>query len=138
MPAAPAKLQFVKNTLSSKILWTQIVTVIAAVLTAQGVHVLDDPATQALVITAIDGIVTAGLRMWSSGGPVSITAPMTAPPAQDVPMGASVVSVPAPKDLIQAPAVLPLDAGAHIVEVGTPRAIADLATAAPVAVTPVP
>lgn len=135
---APAKLQFVSNLATSKIFWAQIVTIAAIVLSACGVHVLDDPATQTQLIAAIDAVVTIGFRLGSNNGPVSLTGPMTTPPTQDVPTGASVVSVPAPKDLTQTAAVLPLDTGAHIVEVGTPRAITDLATAAPIAVTPVP
>jgi hypothetical protein len=133
---APAKLQFVSSLLTSKIFWTQVVTVVALILNASGVHVLDDSAAQAQLIAAIDAVVTVIFRLYSSG-PVSLTAPISTPPGQDVPTGASVVSVPKPTDLLQTPAVLPLETGAHIVEVGTPRAIADVASPAPVAVTPV-
>jgi hypothetical protein len=137
MPTAPAKLQFVSSLLTSKIFWAQVVTVIALILSASGVHVLDDPAVQAQLIAAIDAIVTIVLRLYSSG-PVSLTGPISTPPSQDVPVGASVVAVPAPKDPTQITAVVPLDAGTHTVDVVAHPTAGPVAVPATVIVTPVP
>jgi uncharacterized membrane protein YgaE (UPF0421/DUF939 family) len=50
---------------TSKTLWTQIVGTVAAVATAAGVHVLDDPATQAMAVTMAIALLTAVFRLTS-------------------------------------------------------------------------
>lgn len=128
MPTAPAKLEFVTNLITSKIFWTQVVTIIALLLSMSGVHVLDDPAVQVQLIAAIDAVVTVVFRLYSSG-PVSITGPITAPATQDVHTGASVVTVPASKDQTQTADIIPLAAGTHTVDVSAPRAAEKVAPA---------
>lgn len=131
-----AKLTFVSNLLTSKIFLTQVVALTALIAGAAGVHVLDDQGTQAQIIGILDAIITVLLRWLFPTGPVSLTAPILTPAAQDVPVGASVVTVPAPKDQIQVPGVQPLDVGRSTVEVVKPLIAPPNAVPATVAITP--
>lgn len=131
-----AKLTFVSNLLTSKIFLTQVVALAALIAGAAGVHVLDDQGTQAQIIGILDAIITVLLRWLFPTGPVSLTAPILTPAAQDVPVGASVVTVPAPKDQIQVPGVQPLDVGRSTVEVVKPLIAPPNAVPATVAITP--
>jgi hypothetical protein len=54
-----------KSWFLSKTLWTQVIGTAAAVATAAGVHVLDDPATQAMAVTMAIALVTAVFRLTS-------------------------------------------------------------------------
>jgi hypothetical protein len=136
MPA-PAKLTFVSNLLTSKIFLAQVVTLIAMIASAAGVHVLDDQGTQAQLIGVLDVVATMLLRWLFPTGPVSLSAPISTPLAQDVPAGASVVTVPAPKDRSQVAGVQPLEIGAHTVEVVPPPPFAPpQAVPATVSITP--
>lgn len=123
---APAKLTFVSNLLTSKIFLTQVVTLVALVASAAGYHLLDGPGVQEQVIGFLDVGATVLLRWWLPSGPVALTAPFKTPPAQDVPAGASVVSVPAPKDSTQTPQVQPLSLGITQVEVHEPPPFAPI------------
>ena len=124
---APAKLTFVSNLFTSKIFLAQAVALLASILSAAGVHVLDDQGMQQQAIVVLDVVATGLLRWLFPTGPVSISAPVVTPPAQDVPVGASVVSVPAPKDQQQVTAVQPLDVGVHTVAVEKPVGASALA-----------
>lgn len=132
---APAQLAFVSSLFTSKIFWTQVVTLAALIASAAGVHVLDDAGTQAQVIGMLDAIATALIRWWFPTGPVSLSGPLITPAPQDVPVGASVVTVAAPKDQVQVTAVQPLPVGSHTVDVVAPLT-AGRDTPASVTVTP--
>ncbi len=120
MNMAPAQLTFVSSLFASKIFWAQVVSLIAMIATAAGVHVLDAPGAQEQLIGGLDMLATIALRLFSPTGPVSLTAPFSTPAAQDIPAGASVVSVPAPQDAIQVAAVHALPIGTHTVDVAPP------------------
>ncbi len=123
MTPAPAKLQFVSSLFASKIFWAQIVSLVALILSAAGYKVLDAPGAQEQIIGMLDGVATIALRLLFPTGPVSLTAPLSTPPSQDVQAGASVVNVPAPADRTQTTDVQPLAVGTHTVEVMTPTAL---------------
>lgn len=123
MPTAPAKLTFVSNLLTSKIFLTQVVAILASIASAAGVHLLDDQGMQQQLILVLDGVVTALLRWLFPTGPVSITAPVSTPAAQDVPVGASVVTVPVSANQLQVAGVQPLDVGTHTVAVDAPVSV---------------
>jgi hypothetical protein len=118
---APAQLTFVSNLFTSKIFLAQLAAVIASIATAAGVHVLDDPGNQQMLIVLLGGLATMLLRWLFPTGPVSISAPISTPAAQDVPVGASVVHVAAPADKIQVTAVQPLAMGDTMVTVLRPE-----------------
>lgn len=118
MPA-PAKLSFVSNLLTSKIFLTQLVALAAMIASAAGYHLLDGPGVQEQVIGFLDIVFTTIFRLYSSG-PVSLMGPLSTPSSQDIPAGASVVSVPAPKDQTQITNVQPLPLGITQVEVHEP------------------
>jgi hypothetical protein len=94
--SAPAKLTFVSNLFTSKIFLTQVVTLAALIAGASGVHVLDDQGAQAQLVGVLDVVVTMLLRWLYPTGPVSISAPVSTPPAQDVPLGRSTVDIATP------------------------------------------
>jgi len=50
---------------TSKTIWAQIVGVVAAVATAAGVHVLENPETQAMVVGVAVALATIVLRIVS-------------------------------------------------------------------------
>jgi hypothetical protein len=127
MPPAPAQLTFVSSLFASKIFWTQAVALLALILSTAGYHVIDAPGAQEQLIGFLDVTATMLLRWLSPTGPVSLSAPFSTPAPQDVPAGASVVTVPAKADLVQASDVQPLDIGRHTVEVvpASPRAPAE-------------
>jgi hypothetical protein len=116
---APAKLSFVSNLLTSKIFLTQLVTLVAMIASAAGYHVIDSPGVQEQIITFLDIAFTILFRLYSSG-PVAVFGPFSTPTQQDVPAGASVVSVPAPKDQTQTTNVQQLPLGISEVEVHEP------------------
>jgi hypothetical protein len=120
MNPAPAQLTFVSSLFTSKIFWAQIVSLAALVLSASGVHVIDAPGVQEQLIGGLDMLATIMLRLWFPTGPVSLTGPLSTPAAQNIPAGASVVSVPAPKDAVQVAAVQALPVGSHTVDVAPP------------------
>jgi hypothetical protein len=75
---------------------------------------------QEQLIGGLDMLATIMLRLWFPTGPVSLTGPLSTPAAQNIPAGASVVSVPAPKDAVQVAAVQALPVGSHTVDVVAP------------------
>ena len=111
---------------------TQVVALLAFILSAAGYKVLDAPGAQEQLIGFLDVAATMLLRWLGPTGPVSLTAPFSTPAAQDVPAGASVVTVPVPADKSQTTDVQPLDVGRHTVEVvpATPLTAAGAATLA--------
>ncbi len=116
---APAQLNFVSSLFTSKICLAQVVTLIASIASAAGIKVLDDPAMQQQVILVLDALATALLRWLYPTGPVSVTGPVSTPPAQNVPVGSSVVSVPAPAAMMQVATVQPLSDNVHTVDATT-------------------
>ena len=122
MPPAPAQLIFVSNLITSKIFWTQVVTLVAMILSAAGVHVIDAPGVQEQVIGILDALATTALRLWAPTGPVSLSAPMSVPASQPVAVGASVVHVAAPAEAVQTTTVQALAVGEHTVTVAPPVA----------------
>lgn len=90
---SPPLLIFTRNLLTSKILWTQVVALLATILTASGVHILDDPATQTQWIGYLDMAATVLLRWAFDTGPVSVSAPLSTPTSVPVPVGTNVVHV---------------------------------------------
>ena len=137
MNPAPAQLTFVSSLFASKIFWTQVVTLIAMVLSAAGYHVIDAPGAQEQLIGFLDVAATMALRWLTPNGPVSISAPLSVPANQPVAVGASVVTVAAPADAVQVTHVQPLSIGSHTVDVAAP-AQATHTTPASVTVTPGP
>jgi hypothetical protein len=134
MNPAPAKLQFVSSLFASKIFWAQVIALAASIASAFGVHILDSQEAQQQAIGMADMLATMALRLWFPTGPVSLTAPLSVPASQDVPVGASVVHVAAPQDTVQATGVQPLAIGTQTVTVAPPPAFAT--TPASVTVTP--
>jgi len=98
---------------------------------------LDDQGTQAQLVGFLDVFATILLRWLFPTGPVSLSAPVMTPAAQDVPAGASIVTVPAPVDQTQVTGVQALPVGSHNVEVLPPPPFAPpQAAPATVAITP--
>lgn len=120
MNPAPAQISFVSNLLTSKIFLAQIVTMIASIASAAGVHILDDQGMQQQAILLLDAVATALLRWLFPTGPVSLTGPVSTPANQNVPVGASVVHVAAPAEVVQTTTVQPLTVGEHTVSVAPP------------------
>lgn len=116
---APAQLQFVSSLFTSKIFWTQVITLIAMVLSASGVHVIDAPGVQEQLVGTLDVVFTVIFRLTGANGPVSLGAPLNTPAPVDVPPGASVVTVPTPSATLQATVVQPLADGVHTVDATT-------------------
>lgn len=97
-----------------------IVTVLAMIASAAGIHVLDDQTVQQQLIVAL-GFVGTGIAryMWpQNDGRLSFSAPLSTPAPQNVPVGASVVTVPATRDQSQVTTVQPLDVGMQTISVG--------------------
>jgi hypothetical protein len=120
MTPAPAQLAFVSSLFASKIFWVQVVTLVAMILSAAGVHILDAPGAQEQAIGILDALATMALRWLAPTGPVAIGAPFSTPANQDVPVGASVVHVAAPTEALQVTAVQPIAVGTHTVTVAPP------------------
>jgi hypothetical protein len=135
MTPAPAQLAFVSSLFASKIFWTQVVTLLAMILSAAGYHVINAPGAQEQIVGGLDAIATMALRLFAATGPVSLAGPASTPPPQDVPVGASVVTVAAPADAVQVTHVQPLDIGVHTVAVAAPALFSQV-TPASVIVTP--
>jgi hypothetical protein len=93
---APAQLNFVSNLFTSKIFLTQVASLIAVLASAEGVHVLDDPTMQVTLVAVLGAVATALLRWLAPTGPVSVSAPVVTPAAQDVPLGRSTVEIATP------------------------------------------
>lgn len=115
--AAPAKLTFVSQLLTSKIFLAQVVALATSIASAAGMHLLDDQVVQQQAIVMLDVGATALLRWWFPTGPVSLFAPVVTPPAQDIPAGHSVIAVPASGGTPQAATVVPLSIGTHTLDV---------------------
>ena len=138
MNAAPAQIQFVSSLFSSKIFWTNIVGIAAMIASAAGAKVPGlAPGQQEETIGMLMALATMLLRWLAPTGPVSLTAPLSVPAAQDVPAGASIVHVAAPTDALQKTAVQPLPVGTHTVAVAAP-AIAAAVPVLPPSVTVTP
>jgi hypothetical protein len=93
---APAKLSFVSNLFTSKIFLAQVAGLVAVIAGAAGVHVLDDPTAQTELVAVLSFVGTILLRWLAPTGPVSVSAPIITPPAQDVPLGRSTVEIATP------------------------------------------
>jgi hypothetical protein len=121
--AAPAQVTYTTNAFASPVFLGPLVTLIASVASAAGVHVLDDPALQQQLILVL-GIVLTWALHWQFPGAsgklgLDAPAPWTAPASQDISTGTSVVSVPAPTATVQTTAVQPLPVSApRVVEPG--------------------
>lgn len=135
---APAQLTFTTNVFASPTFLGPLVALIASIATSMGVKVLDDPALQQQLILVLGVVITGALHYWFPGaaGRLGIEAPMpwNTPGSQPVAVGASVVTVAAPKDAVQISSVQPLSVGVHTVEVAPP-AQAEHTTPASVTVT---
>ena len=101
MNPAPAQLAFVSSLFASKIFWVQVVSLVAMILSAAGVHVIDAPGAQEQIVGTLDALATMALRLWFPTGPVSLSAPFSTPANQNVPVGASVVHVDASKPSVE-------------------------------------
>lgn len=118
--AAPAQLQFVSSLFTSKIFWAQVVTLVAMIASACGIHLLDAPGAQEQLIGVLDAIATVLLRLFFPSGPVSLGGPLTAPDPLPIPAGTSVVSVTAPPTGVAPIAVVqPLSENIHTVDATT-------------------
>ncbi len=109
---APAQVTYTTNTFASPVFIGPLVTLIASIASAAGVHVLDDPAIQQQLILVL-GIALTWALHWgfpSASGKLSFggPAPWTAPSPQDLQAGTSVVTVPPPTASSQVTAVQPL------------------------------
>ena len=89
------KIIFVQSLLTSRIFWAQVISLIAMIATTCGLHPqLLSEENQAELVGLIDMIATTVFRLWGVNGPVSLTAPITVPAPQDLPMsGTSTVTV---------------------------------------------
>ncbi len=90
---ASPQLIFVRNLLSSKIIWAQLISLVASLASMAGVHVLDDQASQQEAIGFIDFFATTLLRWWFPTGPVALAAPFVTPAAVEVHPGSNDVHV---------------------------------------------
>ena len=133
MPArtpSPASITYTTNPLLSPTVLGGVVTLLASIASAFGVHVLDDPMLQQQLVLVLGLVGTAVARwMWpNNDGRLSFAAPLSTPASQDLPAGASVVNVPAPADKTQTTDVQPLPIGTHTVEVMKPTPLLSPAT----------
>lgn len=135
MPDSPAQLTYTTNPLLSPAVLGGLVTVAASIASSFGVHILNDPALQQQLVLVLGVVLTAFAHwMWPhNDGKLSLSAPLSTPAPVDVPIGASVVTVPLPSAPTQTTAVVPLDSGKSTVTVPTPTLAA---RAAPVIVEP--
>lgn len=119
MADAPAQITYTTNPLLSPAVLGAVVTLAASIATGMGVHVLDSPAVQQQLVVVLGILGTAFAHwMWpNQDGKMSLSAPLSTPAPQDIQPGASVVSVPLPRDKVQTTDVQPLPAGVHTVEV---------------------
>ncbi len=139
MPSAPAQITFTSNVFASPEFVADVVTVIMLVAGHFGVHVLADPLMQQVLVIAVGrGLAWVGHYLFpDASGKLGLTAsmPWNTPAAKDIPVGTSVVAVSAPQDAQQATAVVPLDQGAHRVEVTAPIPVIPVALPPTVTVT---
>lgn len=88
------KLVFVASLFTSKIFWSQVIALAAMIATASGAHPQwASEASQAELVGLVDMIATTVFRLWGTNGPVSLSAPLSTPPAQDVSVGVHAVQV---------------------------------------------
>lgn len=131
--ASTAQITYTTNPLLSPTVLGGVITLLAAVAGAFGIHVLDDPALQQTLVVVLGLLCTAVARYFfpQNEGRLSFFAPFSTPAPQSVPVGSSVVTVPAATSPTQRTDVLPLDPGRSTVVVPP----ASLATVAPPIVT---
>lgn len=123
-PPAPAQITFTSSLFTSPIFLGAIVTLIASIASAFGVHVLDSEAMQQQAILVL-GVIITGILHWAfpnADGKLSASAPAAWNNPSPVPVqtGASAISVPHPEDANQAATVVPLDIGTHTIEIAQP------------------
>lgn len=88
------RLVFVSSLFTSRIFWTQMVGLAALLATISGAHpAWADPTQQAALVGAIDMIITTVLRLVGTNGPVSLSAPLSTPPPQEMDAGVHAVQV---------------------------------------------
>jgi hypothetical protein len=144
MPPAPATLSYTTNTFTSPEFLGALGTIIVLLAGAFGVQLPHlDPATQQM-LGAFIGMVGTGFFHWlypNASGKLSFSAPTAAsvPAPQDVPVGASVVTVPHPADQAQVSTVQPIASGvAQTVEVAPAKSETPYTDARPASVTVTP
>ena len=132
-----AQITHTTNPFLSPIFLGAIVTMLAMGLSMAGVHFLDDQAVQQQVIgfLGIFGTAIAHYFWPHQDGRLSFAAPLSTPAPQNVPTGASVVTVPAAHDQVQVATVTPVDVGAQIVTVSPATTETRRASAEPMTVT---
>ena len=128
MSQEPAQITFTTNVFASPAFLGPLITVIASLASAAGVHVLDNQVLQQQLILVL-GVIITGWLHWQFPGAsgklgVNAPAPWKAPSSQDIPAGASLVTVAAPTDIVQATAVRPLPVGSHVVDVMSTKSTA--------------
>jgi len=130
MPDAPtaAQITYTTNPLLSPTVLGGIVTLAATIASAAGIHILDDPQLQQTLVVVL-GLTSTGIARYfwpHNDGRLSFFAPFSTPPAQNVPVGSSVVTVPPVSSDKKTTDVLPLDPGISTVVV-PPTALTSVA-----------
>lgn len=94
MPRNNPRIVFVSSLLTSKIFWTQILGAAATIATAFGVHPqFLSTESQVEFVGTLTMLATVGFRLWGYGGPVSLTAPISPQPDQELPPGTHTITV---------------------------------------------
>ena len=95
-PATPAQVTYTTNPILSPTVLGGLVTFIATLASAFGVHVLDDPQLQQTLVVVLGLIGTAIAHyLWPhQDGRLSFSAPLVTPAPQNLSVGTSTVTVP--------------------------------------------
>lgn len=101
------QLVFVTSLFTSRIFWTQVIALVALIVTAAGFHPdILSQANQAELVGLVDALMTTIFRVTGTNGPVSLKAPIRRPPAPvDVPPGRHTLTITAPLTSNQHPGI---------------------------------
>lgn len=92
------KIVFIASLFTSRIFWAQVIALAALIATAAGWHPgWWSAENQAELVGLIDVLMTTIFRTTGTNGPVTLTAPLSTPPAIPIPPG-SAVTVHAPSE----------------------------------------